>query len=70
MKLGFPGSGKEMNTLIDPRFGRCRYFMVIDPDTLSFQARENPFRTADRGAGIQAVSPDNQHNSHRAEFTI
>ena len=55
MKLALPGSGKEMNTLIDPRFGRCRYFMVIDPDTLAFEARENPFRTADRGAGIQAA---------------
>jgi predicted Fe-Mo cluster-binding NifX family protein len=55
MKLGLPSSGKEMDTFVDPRFGRCRYFMVVDPDTLSFEARENPFRTADRGAGIQAA---------------
>ena len=55
MKLGIPATSKEMDNLIDPRFGRCRYFMVIDPETLSFEAKENPFRLATSGAGIQAA---------------
>ncbi|MCK4792112.1 MAG: NifB/NifX family molybdenum-iron cluster-binding protein [Desulfobacteraceae bacterium] len=55
MKLGLPGSGKEMDKLIDPRFGRCQYFIVIDPETFSFKAKENPFKSTDRGAGIQAA---------------
>jgi predicted Fe-Mo cluster-binding NifX family protein len=55
MKLALPSSGKEMDTLIDSRFGRCRYFMVIDSDTLSFEIRENPFQSAAGGVGIQAA---------------
>ena len=55
VKLGLPGSGKEIDTLIDPRFRRCRYFIVIDPETLSFEAKENPFKSASSGAGIQAA---------------
>ena len=55
MKLGLPSSGKEMDKLIDPRFGRCQYFIVIDPKTFSFKAKENPFKSTDRGAGIQAA---------------
>ena len=58
MKLGLPGSGKEMDKLIDPRFGRCQYFIVIDPETFSFKAKENPFKSTDRGVGIQACTMD------------
>ena len=47
--------GKEIDTTIDSRFGRCHYFMVIDPDTFLFDVRKNPFRTSSRGAGIQAA---------------
>jgi len=55
MKIGLPGSGKEMDTLIDGRFGRCRYFMIIDPETLDLETAENPFKSASSGAGIQAA---------------
>jgi len=55
VKLGLPGSGKEMDKLIDPRFGGCQYFIVIDPESFSFMAKENPFKSTDRGAGIQAA---------------
>jgi predicted Fe-Mo cluster-binding NifX family protein len=55
MKLGLPCLEKKIDTTIDSRFGRCHYCMVIDPDTLLFDVKENPFRTSSRGAGIQAA---------------
>ena len=55
MKLGLPASGKEMDSFIDSRFGRCQYFIVVDQETLNLEAAENPFKSTDRGAGIQAA---------------
>ncbi len=40
---------------VDPRFGRGAYLLVIDPDTLEWQAHPNPGVTASGGAGIQAA---------------
>ena len=36
-------------------FGRCNYFMFIDPDEKSFEIEENPARSAAGGAGIRAA---------------
>jgi predicted Fe-Mo cluster-binding NifX family protein len=39
---------------VEPRFGRCPYFVVVDPDTLEFEAVENPNEGAVGGAGVQS----------------
>ena len=35
MKVAVSATGKDLNCQIDPRFGRCHYFVFIDPDTVS-----------------------------------
>ena len=55
MKIALTASGPELSNLIDPRFGRCPYFIFIDPDTMKFEALENPNLTSPSGAGIQAA---------------
>lgn len=40
---------------IDPRFGRCRYLVFVDPETLQYEAEENPSLEAASGAGINTA---------------
>ena len=48
-------TGPELESDIDPRFGRCRYFLFIDPSDLSFEALSNESASLTGGAGVQAA---------------
>jgi predicted Fe-Mo cluster-binding NifX family protein len=48
-------SGDTLESQIDPRFGRCAYFIIVDPETQQFQAIPNNAAMASGGAGIQAA---------------
>lgn len=55
MKIAVTAKGKDLNSPIDPRFGRATYILVIDPDTLGFEVFDNSKnKDAFKGAGIQA----------------
>lgn len=55
MKICVTASSPSLDALIDPRFGRCAYFIIVDPDTTRFEAIPNPAAGATMGAGIQAA---------------
>jgi predicted Fe-Mo cluster-binding NifX family protein len=55
MKICITSTGPTLGSKIDPRFGRCQYFIIVDPDTLAFEAAENPNLSAAGGAGIQSA---------------
>jgi predicted Fe-Mo cluster-binding NifX family protein len=55
MKIAVSATGKDLNCQIDPRFGRCQYFIFVDPETMEFEASENEGLMAMGGAGIQAA---------------
>jgi predicted Fe-Mo cluster-binding NifX family protein len=55
MKICVTSTGEELDAEVDPRFGRCAYFLLVDPDTMEFVATPNASRAASGGAGIQAA---------------
>jgi len=54
MKLCITSEGPSLESKVDPRFGRCRCFIIVDTDTMEFNAPENRQAGASGGAGIQA----------------
>ncbi|MBL7073553.1 MAG: NifB/NifX family molybdenum-iron cluster-binding protein [Candidatus Omnitrophica bacterium] len=54
MKICVTANGSNLDAAVDSRFGRCRYFIVVDTDTLEFNAIENPNINSMGGAGIQS----------------
>ncbi len=47
--------GDNLDSLIDPRFGRCRYFIVVNTETMDFEAVQNPNISGMGGVGIQSA---------------
>ncbi len=54
MKICITSEGTTLDSNVDPRFGRCRYFMIVDTDTMEFNAIDNANMQAYGGAGIQS----------------
>jgi len=54
MKLAVTAEGPDLDSRVDPRFGRCQFFVIIDSDTLSCTGIENPSVELGHGAGIQS----------------
>jgi predicted Fe-Mo cluster-binding NifX family protein len=55
MKMCVTATGSDLNAQVDPRFGRCQYFVFVDSDTMAFEAMPNQAIAAPGGAGIQAA---------------
>ncbi len=41
MKIAVSSTGAELRDIVDPRFGRCRYYLVVDTETLGYIAVSN-----------------------------
>ncbi len=54
-KICVTSSGPTLDSTVDPRFGRCAYFIIADPETLAFEALSNEAAMASGGAGIRAA---------------
>jgi predicted Fe-Mo cluster-binding NifX family protein len=56
MKIAVSARGKTLESEMDPRFGRAPYFVLVDPETMSFEVLENKQNLSlPQGAGIQAA---------------
>jgi predicted Fe-Mo cluster-binding NifX family protein len=57
MKIAVTSTGKELDSPVDPRFGRAAYILIVDADTLAFEVLDNAENVnAFKGAGIQAAT--------------
>ncbi len=54
MKISVTAQGDTLDSPVAPRFGRCQFFVIVDAETLQFEAIKNPNIDAAGGAGIQA----------------
>jgi len=55
MKLLITANTPKLEAPVNPRFGRADYFVVVDTETLKWQAHPNPGVHAAGGAGAQAA---------------
>ncbi|MFH1476488.1 MAG: NifB/NifX family molybdenum-iron cluster-binding protein [Verrucomicrobiota bacterium] len=56
MKILVTAKGKQINDEVDPRFGRARFFILVDTETNETTAHDNSQNlNAAQGAGIQAA---------------
>jgi len=52
MRIAISATGSTLDAEVDPRFGRCQHFIIVDPETMEFEAIENTSAMAAGGAGI------------------
>jgi predicted Fe-Mo cluster-binding NifX family protein len=55
MKIAVSSSGKTLEAQLDPRFGRCSCFLIINPEDMSVEVFENENAALGGGAGIQSA---------------
>ncbi len=55
MKIAVTAEGDNLASKVDPRFGRCKYFLICDSDGKVVEAIENSNAQASGGAGIQSA---------------
>lgn len=55
MKICVTSIGDNIDSDVDPRFGRCKYFLIIDTDSMNVKSISNESLMASGGAGIKAA---------------
>ena len=61
MKIAVTSAGTDLDSNVDPRFGRAKYILIVDSESLDFEVLDNTENVnALKGAGIQAASMINE----------
>lgn len=55
MKVAVTAMGTDLNAKVDPRFGRAQNFIIVDTETMEYQAISNEGMNAAHGAGTQSA---------------
>ena len=55
MKIAITSAGDTIDSQVDPRFGRAAYFIIVDVETMQFEAMVNDNVQAGGGAGINSA---------------
>ena len=66
IKIAVSSNGKSLDSQVDIRFGRCEYFVIVNPGDMSSETLDNESAVLGGGAGIQtAQSLASQRNWER-----
>ena len=55
MKIAITSKGTTLDDQVDPRFGRCAHFVIVETDDMACEAITNGNAAAGGGAGIQSA---------------
>jgi predicted Fe-Mo cluster-binding NifX family protein len=55
MIIAVTSAGRDLDSPIDPRFGRCAFFIIYNMEDRSFEALDNENSALGGGAGIQSA---------------
>jgi predicted Fe-Mo cluster-binding NifX family protein len=55
MKIAISSNGSTLDNQVEARFGRCPYFIFVNPDTLEFESIPNQNMSLAGGAGPQSA---------------
>ena len=55
MKIALSATAPGLDAEVDPRFGRCQYFIIVDPQSMEIEALDNSNAMAAGGAGISTA---------------
>ncbi len=55
MKVVITSTGENLDANVDQRFGRCKYFLIVDADSMKFEVLPNEDAMGYGGVGVQAA---------------
>ena len=55
MKIAISATGDTLDASVDSRFGRCAWFLVVDSETMRYEAVKNVNADAASGAGTSCA---------------
>ena len=55
MKVAITTTGEDLSGPVEPHFGRCPRFIVVDSETMDFEVVQNTAVSSAHGAGIAAA---------------
>lgn len=55
VKIAVTSTGGSMDALVSEQFGRCPYFLIVDSETMKFEAVSNLGEQMQSGAGPKAA---------------
>lgn len=55
MKIAVSAVEPRLDSIVDPRFGRCPYFIIVDSESMEWEGLENRDAAMASGAGIGAA---------------
>jgi len=56
MKVAVTAMGSTLQAVVDPRFGRCSTFVIVETDDMTFEAVENENWRLSGEAGIRSAT--------------